>query len=95
MKSFTKRFLSMVVLLAVLCTSFPMGIATSIAATDITFVSGSSLSIDADGYMVGIDAGTAVSAVLSQFDSSSEMRFVDNDGNDLSATDIIGTGSKA
>lgn len=95
MKNFSKRFLSMVVLLAVLCTSFSMGIATTSAATEITFVSGSSLRIDADGYLVGIDAGTEVSAVLSQFEASSEMRFVDGDGNSLTATDVIGTGSKA
>ena len=95
MKNFSKRFLSMVVLLAVICTAFPMGFATTSAAAEITFASGSSLYIDADGYLAGIDADTKVSAVLSQFASSSEMRFVDSEGTALSSTDVIGTGSKA
>ena len=95
MKNFSKRFLSMVVLFAVLCTSFPMSIVTSNAAAEISFISGSSLDIDADGYLTGISADTVLSDVLAEFESSSEIKFVDADGNVLSTTDVIGTGCKA
>lgn len=94
MKKFSKRFLSMLVLVAVLCTSFPMAIATT-AAADIALVSGSDLSLDAtNGYISGFSPATAVSDVLAEFESSSEIKFVDADGNALSSTDVIGTGCK-
>lgn len=95
MKNSSKRFLSMVVMVAVLCTSFPMGILTATAAAEITFVSGSSLYIDDDGYLAGIDSDTKVSDVLSQFEDSSEIKFVDSEGAELASADIIGTGAKA
>ncbi|MBE7065705.1 MAG: SGNH/GDSL hydrolase family protein [Ruminococcaceae bacterium] len=94
MKKFSKRFLSMLVLVAVLCTSFPMAIATT-AATDIALVSGSDLYLDStNGYISGFSPATEVSDALAEFESSSEIKFVDDEGTALSGTDVIGTGSK-
>lgn len=96
MKNFSKKFLSILVLVAVLCTSFPMSfVTTAVTDTGITLVSDSDLVLDSEnGYLAGISPETPVSDVVSNFESSSEIQFTDAAGTVLSSDSIIGTGCK-